>query len=85
MNPKNMNPSLRILAQKNWIGAQNKLDGNPKIILVQPKIIWAPILCHSPGGLAVGGGPKAISIVWGPRRPTGHTLLPTHLPKMIIW
>ena len=26
----------------------------------------------APGGLAAGGGPPAVSIVWGPRRPTGR-------------
>ena len=38
------------------------------------------------GGVGCGGGgPPAVSIVWGPQRPTGPILLPTRLPKMTIW
>ena len=39
-------------------------------------ILYCSGLCgrDAPGGLAAGGGPPAVSIVWGPRRPTGRTL-----------
>jgi len=37
-------------------------------------ILYCSGLCgkDAPGGLAAGGGPPAVSIVWGPRRPTGR-------------
>ena len=52
-------------------------------------ILYCNGLCgkDAPGGLAAEGGPPAVSIVWGPRRPTGRrvdcvgTPLPLHCSK----
>ena len=54
-------------------------------------ILYCSGLCgkDAPGGLAAGGGPPAVSIVWGPRRPTGRcvdcvgTPLPLHCSKKL--
>ena len=54
-------------------------------------ILYCSGLCgkDAPGGLAAGGGPPAVSIVWGPRRPTGRrvdcvgTPLPLRCSKKI--